>query len=215
MVPATAKRITPSSDSAIHLELGFPLLGKSLPVDNGYPFFVAISRFFDGHLPPEVSLMSVSGYVVPGTREILIDHDALFRLRVPAGNDGSLFKLAGKALSVGGHDVRLGIPSVWILRAAPNLYSRIVTIQGFLEPEPFLEAVRRQMAAIGVQGDAEIAGPKRSIQIKGKYASGYPVRIRSLSAEGSLRLLAHGLGGRRHFGAGVFVPTPEVPRVST
>nr|MBK7064764.1 hypothetical protein [Deltaproteobacteria bacterium] len=52
------------------------------------------------------------------------------------------------------------------------------------------------------------AGPhedeRRVLRIRGQYIVGYPVILRGLSAEHSLRVQALGIGGRQRFGCGVF-----------
>jgi CRISPR-associated protein Cas6 len=51
---------------------------------------------------------------------------------------------------------------------------------------------------------------RRTLGIHGKQIVGFAVRVDGLSSEDSLTLQARGLGGRRRFGCGAFVPaTPE------
>ncbi|MBX6312325.1 MAG: type I-MYXAN CRISPR-associated protein Cas6/Cmx6 [Isosphaeraceae bacterium] len=140
----------------------------------------------------------------------------MLRIRTQAERIGELLPLAGVFLNVGGHEVCLGVPRVRALMPALVLMSRLVTIKGFTEPEPFLEAAGRQLEALGISGRASIppvsGGPRagllqrRVLRIKGVSIVGFALVIEDLTPEGSERLLVHGLGGRRHMGCGIFVP---------
>jgi CRISPR-associated endonuclease/helicase Cas3 len=75
----------------------------------------------------------------------LLHLDARFsrlRLRLAPEEIPLVLQLAGKGLDVGGHRLRLGVPQVRSLVSTPTLVARLVTIKGFTEPGPFLEAVR-------------------------------------------------------------------------
>jgi CRISPR-associated protein Cas6 len=197
------------------IELAFPVLGRQIPVDHGYLVYSAISLALDGHLPQGVSVAPIKGLSV-GDGSLRVDGRTRLRLRVPAEKICELLVLAGKSLDIGGSEVMLGVPQARVVEPAATLQSRLVTIKGFMHPDPFLEAVARQLAALGVDGRAEIpaerSGPRkgeprrRVLRIKGKAVVGFALRVRGLSEAGSMSLLTHGLGGRRHMGCGVFEP---------
>jgi CRISPR-associated protein Cas6 len=75
-----------------------------------------------------------------------------------------------------------------------------------MEPEPFAEAVRRQLVEI----DASLAtakvtlGARKIITIDGRRVVGFSVRISNLSNDASMLIQARGIGGRRKMGCGVF-----------
>jgi CRISPR-associated endonuclease/helicase Cas3 len=52
--------------------------------------------------------------------------------------------LAGKPLDLSGHRIRIGVPTVHALTPAATLIARLVTIKGFKDPVPFLDAARRR-----------------------------------------------------------------------
>lgn len=198
------------------LELAFPVTsGAELGEDNGYPLYAAVCRALDGHLPDGVAVASIGGPRLGG-RRIAVDRSTRLRLRTPAERVGALLALAGRFLDVGGREIGLGVPEVRALTPAPALYSRLVTIKGFTEPGPFLEAAARQMAAMGVSGRLEIpavAGGvraglprRRVVRIRGASVVGFAVSASGLSDRDSLALQEGGLGGRRRMGCGIFVP---------
>jgi len=98
-------------------------------------------------------------------------------------------------------------------------------VKGFMEPEPFLQAIQRQLDSMEVKGrpflveQAEVAEAncaaskgsrspvlRRTVRIRDKEIVGFALRVEELSAQESVLLQARGIGGRRRFGCGIFVP---------
>jgi CRISPR-associated protein Cas6 len=200
------------------VELAYPVLGTKLPADNGYVLYAAISRALDHHLPDGIAILSIGGPRLLRNR-IQIDRETRLRIRTSPDHIGALLPLAGKFLDLEGCEIGLGAPTVCALRPAPELVSRIVTIKGFKEPEPFLGAVRRQIESLGIAAQATIpvfaAGPRkgefrrRVVAVKGRAIVGFALKVGGLSEQDSFTLLAKGLGGRRHMGCGIFTPARE------
>jgi CRISPR-associated protein Cas6 len=202
------------------LELAFPVLGQTLPEDNGYALYAAVSRALDGHLPRDIAVASIGGPRFPDWR-VGVTRASRLRIRTPADQIGGLLLLAGKYLDVGGHEIGLGIPEVRALTPAAELTARLVTIKGFTEPGTFMEAVARQLDVLGVSGRATIPvvpggdhkglPQRRVVRIKDRFVVGFAVQVAGLSEKDSLTLQTQGLGGRRHMGCGIFVPSRGSP----
>src|SRR5207237_9567047 len=102
----------------------------------------------------------------------------------------------GKRLDLGGHQIRLGLPSARPLEPAPSLYARVVTIKKFTEAEPFIEAVRRKLDSFGVKGRVELPlneqgrYRRRIVTIHGRAVVGFSVAVHELNDEESLLLQA-------------------------
>ena len=114
-------------------------------------------------------------------------------------------KLAGKRLDIDTHILRVGIPEVRMLRPRDSLYSRLVTIKGFMEPPAFVEAAKRQLEKLGVDITPQV-GERRTFRIKDKQVVGFEMTVSTLSEADSLRLQEAGIGGRRKIGCGIFLP---------
>jgi CRISPR-associated protein Cas6 len=202
------------------VDLCFPVLGQTLPTDHAYALYSALSD----RLPvlhaedAPVGIASVNGtYTSNGTLQL--DRRSHLRLRLPAERIAEVLPLAGQALLIAGHSVRLGVPRVRALVPAAGLIARIVTIKGFEEPSPFLEAARRQLESLEIRGRPDIPlldrGPRqgqpcrRVLRIKTKTVVGFALQVTELSADESIRLQEQGIGGRRKMGCGFFVPTRE------
>lgn len=207
------------------IDLAFHVLGSAIPADHGFLLFSAVSEAIPSlHASEGVGIHSIAGRLSGDRRLSLTDHSRL-TLRLPAERITEVLPLAGHALQIGEHTVRVGVPTPMALVPAPHLYCRVVTIKGFLEPEGFLGAVQRQLCALEIaatpslvaqphiaERNAERAGGTRSpflrrtLRIHDKEVVGFAVRVEELTAEESVRLQETGLGGRRRFGCGLFIP---------
>jgi len=225
------------------IDLAFNLTGKQIPADHGYLLYGAVTRHVPGFHPPQrpvadtgarsspVSLWEgagihpINGWLA-GNRRLNLTPRSRLTLRLDATRLAEAIGLAGKRLLLGDDEVQVGVPRSYALKPAARLYSRLVIIKGFLEPEQFLDAVRRQLEEKGIDGRAGLirrereasfegrskSGPDRSpfvrrtLSIRERQVVGYAVVVEELAADSSIRLQELGIGGRRRFGCGIFVP---------
>lgn len=211
------------------VDVQFRLVGSEIPADHGYCLLSALSRIVPAlHGDDAVGVHPIGGRLLGDRRLALTDRSRL-SIRIDADRIAEVLPLAGKSLSIDGSPIRVGTPQTRALTPAPRLYSRLVVIKGFLEPEPFLEAARRQLEALAIRGEPQLvpqpavaaanAGRptgsrspyvRRTIRIHDREMVGFALRVQDLTAEESLRLQEHGLGGRRRFGCGIFIPDRRV-----
>ncbi len=191
----------------------FPAQGGQLPADHGYALYSAVTRQLPAlHGAAWLGLELLNG--VPWREGVIVlpTRGAQLRLRVPADRYAAVLPLAGKRLDIAGHPLRLGIPTARPLQPAPSLYARVVTIKKFTEPEPLLDAARRQLDALGVSATLDLPLDdqgrfrRRVIRIHGRTVVGFSLAAHSLTDEDSIHLQTHGLGGRRSMGCGIFNP---------
>jgi CRISPR-associated protein Cas6 len=200
------------SEQGIWVDLAFPIRGKSLPLDHGYALFAAASRVAPLlHQNPTWGLHPVFGTRL-GPGVLGLRDRSYLKIRLPADSIGAVLPLGGQQLAVDGHAIVVGVPRIFPLLPAATLKARFVTIKKFKEePAPFLDAARRQLAALeGLGQDPErltvTVGERRVVHIAGKAIVGFSLGVEGLEAGASLCLQRCGLGGRRHMGAGLFVP---------
>ena len=187
------------------IDLAFRLTGSAVPVDHGYALYVGLSRILpDIHTAKDIGVQPIRGiYSGNGTLH-LADFSRLI-LRLPAEQIQAYLKLSGKRLELDEHPLSVGVPEVRTLRPVARLRTRLVTIKGFLQEDEFLAAAERQLAQLDIKGQAHL-GARRTFRIKDKQVVGFEMGVTQLTAEESLILQEHGLGGRRKMGCGVFVP---------
>jgi len=197
------------------IDLAFDLAGTTIPLDYGYGLFSALCQVVPRlHGDRRVGVHPIRGVrLVP--RWLTLVPQSRLRLRLPSEEIASYLALAGSRIELEGAFLSVGIPRVEPLRAATNLTSRLVTIGRLVEPGPFEESVRRQLASYGVSAVASfvpstdlsrVGQPtRRVLRIKGRRIVGYALRVDGLTAEESLTVQENGLGSRRRMGCGVFV----------
>ena len=206
------------------IDLCFQITGAEIPADHGYALLAAISRLVPTvHGDEGIGVHPIFGRLVGNRRLALTDHSRL-TIRAEVDRVGELLPLAGQSLDLQGERIRVGVPHTCALTPAARLYSRLVIIKGFMEPEDFLAAARRQLETMQIRGQALLVprletvpsnsarsggsrSPfvRRTLRIRDKEVVGFALRVQDLTAEESTRLQEHGLGGRRRFGCGVFV----------
>lgn len=206
------------------VDIKFKLYGKQVPADHGYYLFSSISKLLPHiHSNTEVGIHPING-ILAGNRMLNITPDSFLTIRLPIDLTGYAIELSGKSIRMGDHEVRVGVPQTFALLPNSTLYSRLVVIKGFMEPEPFLEAVSRQLTQLNIRGTASLIendhfeansnstsgthSPflRRTIRIMDKEVVGFALLIDNLTDEESIILKEQGLGGRRRFGCGIFIP---------
>jgi CRISPR-associated protein Cas6 len=209
-----------SDDQTVFVELSFGIVGETLPADHGYGLYSAIAHLCPlVHEQDRLSISTISGE--PDHQgKIYLSKNSQLKIRLPyeAEKIAQILPLAGQTLKVGIHSMQLSIPQIFPLRPIDKLRSRIVTIKKFQDPGPFLEAAKRQMAALGIQGNAfipldEMGQPTRkAIKIKTYSVVGFSLAVTDLNDEDSIKLQAYGLGGKHRMGCGIFATLPRAWR---
>ncbi len=194
------------------VELFFPVAGISLPADHGYALLAALI-----HLQAELrDRMDVSILTIPGFGDrqgkILLTPQSGFRIRVPISSIPLVYGFAGKQIKLGIHPIQIGIPTVAVLAPADKLRARIVTIKGFENAPAFIAAAKRQLDRLEIFGNVTVpidrhGNPQRkTIKIQRHTIVGFTTEVSGLNEADSLKLQSLGIGGRRHMGAGYFLP---------
>ena len=188
-------------------DVAFALAGGPVPQDHGYMLFSALARALgdDLHDAPWLAVHPITGVPRPDQTLGLRPRRGRLRVRVDGEHIARVVELAGKTLHLAGAELLIGTSSVFALRPADVLAARLSTIKGFTEPEPFREAIRRQLDALEVSARVEL-GRRRTLRIAARTVVGFQVTLHELDAQGSLTIQHTGLGGRQRMGCGVFVP---------
>ena len=194
------------------IDLSFRLYGDTIPKNHGEQVYAAISEKLPFvHDDPEVGIHSIRGQVTGDT--LKLTPTSRLVLRVPEERRHEFATLSGQALQIGDGEVAAILQEARPFSPRATLYSHLVIIKGFTEPEPFQEAVQRQLDLLGINAPAYLVksqNPKYEVirnvmKIHEKWFVGFAVEVSSLTVTDSLRLQDVGLGGRRRYGCGLFV----------
>ena len=215
-----------TTETQTYIDVIFPVGGSTIPRDHGYALYGAIARAIEVvHGNADIGIFPIRG-TPGGNNTLLLTDRSTLRFRVPAAKLPVLLPLAGKTLKLNGHLVRIGVPHVAALEPAPVLASPLVLIKladaghkevgGIVTPDAFLGAARRKLEELNIQAEPRIqlirTGPRagqarrRVLALKDQTHVGYAMIVQGLTAEDSIRLQEHGLGGRRLMGCGLFLP---------
>ncbi len=201
-----------------YVDLEFPLTGKLLPLDNGYIIYSALSRICPNlHELKNISIHPIAG-IPNSTKQLRLTKRSRLQVRIPIEEISQIYEfLVEQTFNIGQSQFHLGIPEYKALTSSSTLYSRLVVIRRCIEPQVFLEAAQRQLAALGIQGNINLLQKKngqlqcRQMVIKNKEGTfpsrGYGVEVADLNEEDSLKLQQHGIGGKHKMMCGVFVPS--------
>lgn len=197
------------------IQLDFLVRGSYLPAEHGYGLFSAcVNMVPELRRESQLSILTIPGIPdQPG--RILLTRQSCLRIRLPVSKIPLVYRLATKNIKIGAYEIQIGIPKISILKPAHRLRSRIVTVKGYTEPNLFLEAVQRQMDGLGILGKPSIPSDRdgnpsrKTIKIQRYTIVGFTTEVTGLSHDDSLKLLSHGLGGKRHMGCGIFLPRKD------
>jgi len=215
MLSATNHLVETLESNLPHAELSFRVEGQTLPADHGYGLYGAISKICPSvHDQEGLSILTIPGK--PDYQgKIMLTRQSHLKIRLPNDRIMLVLPLSGQRLTIGAHDIQLFIPQISQLQTTDKLRSRLVTIKGFQEPEPFLEAAQRQLDTLEIQGHLSIPlNPegelsRKTIKIKTYSVVGFALEITGLSDEDSIKLQTLGLGGKHRMGCGIFTPFPH------
>lgn len=215
--------------STATLDLIFPVRGKTLAWDHSYALYGALCRrqplLHDPDHP--IGIFPING-LAQGQRTLNLTEKSALRLRLPADRVGDVMPLFGAELDLDGHKIRLDSPRLEPVTQAARLFSAWVTYAGATDEAAFLSCLRDDLSRREIDANAQLVQPlhaqskdggkgsrdhrlRRTRSVKGKNIVGYALLVEGLSSDDSARICAQGLGGRRHFGGGLFLPARNRP----
>lgn len=194
------------------VDMCFPVRGSHFPAEHGYGLLSALAQWVPSiHQNPQIGILTVAG-IGDKQGKILLTPRSHIRIRLPIEAVSGVYRLAGKRIRVGSHEVHLGIPEIFTLKPSASLKARIVTIKGYLEAESFEQAAQKQLERLGTPGEVKVLRDpegkplRKTLKIKCHTIVGFTTIVQGLSDEDSIRLQQVGLGGRQRMGCGFFLP---------
>lgn len=193
------------------VDLVFPAQAGAVPLDHGYVLFSALAARLPGlHDRREIGVFNLRGQSTAGDA-LHLGRGAL-RIRCPAEAIPLFLGLSGKSLELAGRNVVLGAPTVRALEPVPGLSARVVTFKNALDEKTFRASAHRFLEELTGMPCTFQVGRRRIVTIAGDKVVGFGLELLDLKPEASLVIQEKGLGGRRHMGCGLFLPTRTARR---
>ncbi len=203
------------------LDLSFSLVAtQPIAADHGYLLYAALSKILpELHTVNGIAVHPISGRQT-GNRQLALMPSSTLTVRVPDGEVAPWLSLTGKNLAIADSTLQVGCPIIRALIPACAVRSRLVVIKvsnagaAQITADVFAAAARKQLDKLGISSQAALVIPvgaegrprRRTLCVKGREIVGYEAIVEGLSADESLTLQTHGLGGKHHMGCGVFAP---------
>lgn len=204
-----------------YLDLSFKVKGPPIFLDSAYTIYSSLSRI----CPPLHELHSVGIHPIAGipttNNRLQLTSQSRLKIRIHHLQIPLIYPyLTGQTFQIGQNSYQLGIPDYQSIIPSECLYSRLTIIKRNLNPDSFIEAVKRQTNNLEVQGKIELltrqdgSPQRRQLTITKKEKTfkiyGFGVKISELNPEDSLKLQVHGIGGKRKMMCGIFVPATRI-----
>lgn len=187
------------------VDLWFPVRGGSVPAHHAYLLYSAVCSLAPGlHGERWWGLHTLRGRIFEPGR-LHLSRRARVGLRLPPEQIPQALTLSGKQLVLGGDTIQLGVPAVTALAPSRHLKARLVTVRGYEDSQHLEARLREELSELGIEGALSV-GRRRVVRVRGRNIVGFAVGISGLSDEPSVALQRRGLGGRRRFGCGLFLP---------
>lgn len=190
------------------LRVYFPVIGQTVPVDHHQAFYAAISKEKPRlHELNGLAFSPIIGGEAYGSR-MKLNKFSRISFQVPQSHLGEVVSLAGRKLRLQQELIRLGVPQLRPILPSQYLYTRFLTIKNATTKEKILEKIDEQLQEIGISKQKPIVRVlrRRVIQIHNQSIVGWGIYLSGLDEEDSLLIQLEGVGGRRRYGAGFFVP---------
>ena len=192
------------------LDIAFDLQGSFVPAGYAFALWDEVVRClpwldaeeFAGILPLRAA---ASG------ENMLLPQRAKLVLRLPAELAPQAMALSGQELDVEGSMLRVGKAREKSLQPYPTLHAQLVESNS--EEEVFIADMAGQLQEMGVACKL-ICGKRHTIAGAKQSVVGYSLVLHDLKPDGSLQIQRTGLGGKRRFGCGIFVPYKSISGLS-
>jgi len=197
------------------IDIHFKISGPRVPFDCAYSLFAALCRHWpDLHERQDVGIWPLHGKFNAPARDLL---PTKLIIRVHETDLQQCKDLCERVINIEGVNLLIDrISEIKPLIPAESVYSRLVVVKNRGTSDLMLEYMGDQLARMGITGTPALVprkGPlngkdpfvRRTLNIKGVNVVGYAATVSGLSPTDSLRLQNEGIGGRRHFGCGLFV----------
>jgi CRISPR-associated protein Cas6 len=212
------KSIADDSDMA---ELSFSVNCRELPYDHAYELSSEILN-----LVPQIKNdnrnsiqtlhgpMSGNGWVRPDSENIPLSKRAKLIMRINKNQIDNIKDIEGKEIKLFGNSLKIGVSKVKNFLIVKDLFCRFVISDNKISEDDFLEKIQMELRNFNVNIKKALCGRSMTINFGQKTVYTRSLMIADLSKEESLKLQEEGVGEKKLYGCGIFLPHKSIDAVN-
>mgnify|MGYP001411713932 FL=1 len=212
------KSIAYDSDMA---ELSFSVNCRELPYDHAYELSSEILN-----LVPQIKNdnrnsiqtlhgpMSGNGWVRPDSENIPLSKRAKLIMRINKSQIDNIKDIEGKEIKLFGNSLKIGVSKVKNFLIVKDLFCRFVISDNKISEDDFLEKIQMELRNFNVNIKKALCGRSMTINFGQKTVYTRSLMIADLSKEESLKLQEEGVGEKKLYGCGIFLPHKSIDAVN-
>ena len=211
----------PIADNSDMAELSFSVDCKELPYDHAYELYSAILN-----LVPEIENdkrnaiqtlhgpMSGNGWVRPDSENIPLSKRAKLIMRINKNQINDIKDIEGKEIRLFGNTLKIGSSKVKNFLVVKDLFCRFVMSDHKTSEEDFLNIIQKELRGLNINIRKALCGRSMVISFGKKTLYTRSLMIADLSKEESLKLQEEGVGDKKLYGCGIFLPHKSIDAVN-
>ena len=212
----------PIADSSDMTDLSFSVDCKELPYDHAYELSSEILN-----LVPEIKNdkrnaiqtlhgpMSGNGWVRPDSENIPLSKRAKLIIRINKNQLNDIKNnIEGKEISLFGNTLKIGRSKVKNFLVVKDLFCRFVMSDHKTSEDDFLNIIQNELRGLNINIRKALCGRSMVISFGEKTLYTRSLMIADLSKEDSLKLQEEGVGDKKLYGCGIFLPHKSIDAVN-
>ena len=211
----------PIADNSDMAELLFSVDCRELPYDHAYELSSEILN-----LVPEIKNdkrnaiqtlhgpMSGNGWVRPDSENIPLSKRAKLIMRVNKNQLNDIKSIEGKEIRLFGNTLKIGKSKVKNFLVVKDLFCRFVMSDDKSSEDDFLTKIQNELMGLNINIRKALCGRSMVISFGEKTLYTRSLMIADLSKEESLKLQEEGVGDKKLYGCGIFLPHKSIDAVN-
>ena len=211
----------PPSNTSDMIELSFSVDCKELPYDHAFELSSEILN-----LMPEIKNdkrnaiqtlhgpMSGNGWVRPDGQNIPLSKRAKLIMRINKSQIDHIKMIEGREINLFGNKLKIGKSKVKSFVIVKDLFCRFIISDPNIDEDKFLELIQNELRQYNINLRKALCGQSKMIRFGSETFYTRSLMIADLSKKESLRLQEEGVGERRLYGCGIFLPHKSIDAVN-
>ena len=211
----------PPLNTSDMIELSFSVDCKELPYDHAFELSSKILN-----LIPEIKNdkrnaiqtlhgpMSGNGWVRPDGQNIPLSKRAKLIMRINKSQIDHIKTIEGREIKLFGNKLKIGKSKVKSFVIVKDLFCRFIVSDPNIDEDKFLELIQNELRQYNINLRKALCGQSKMIKFGSETFYTRSLMIADLSKKESLRLQEEGVGDRRLYGCGIFLPHKSIDAVN-